>query len=124
MDLVVKGRNGRVPNGVRRLAEHKLARIGRTDPRVVRVEIELLEERNPRVDGHQKVKAVALTRRGVFRARGKGDDPAAALDQVVDRLDRQLKRARSRFRARLLAGANRLKSGRTARGAEGAEPAD
>ncbi|MCA1727629.1 MAG: ribosome-associated translation inhibitor RaiA [Actinobacteria bacterium] len=112
MDLVLKGRSGRIPETVKRLAAHKLAKLERIDPRVVRVEVELREERNPRVEGHQKVKVVARTARRSFRASGAGADASAAFDQVLDRLDRQLTRYRSRFRARLMAGAGAVKFGR------------
>jgi ribosomal subunit interface protein len=118
MDLVIKGRNGRIPDSLRRTAEHKLAKLGRIDPRVVRVEVEVLEERNPRVNGHQRVKVACHTPRRSFRATGSGEDVGAALDQVVDRLDRQLTGYRGKFRARLLAGANRLKFGGSGRPGE------
>ena len=124
MDLVLKGRDGRIPDEVKRLAEHKLAKLERIDPRVFRVEVELREEHNPRIDGHHKVKVVARTPRRSFRASGAGADTSAALDQVLDRIDRQLVRYRSRFRARLLSGASRLKFGRRRRGPEGMEPTE
>ena len=116
MDLVVKGRNGRVPDELKRIVEHKLGKLERIDPRVVRVVVEVREERNPRVNQRERVKVTCRTSRRTFRASGRGDDAEAALDQVVARLDRQLTGYRGRVRARLLAGANRLKSARLARG--------
>jgi ribosomal subunit interface protein len=124
LELVLKGRDGRIPQAVKEMAEHKLAKLERIDPRVVRVEVELREEHNPRVDGHHKVKVVAKTARRSFRASGAGPDTSAAIDQVVDRLDRQLTRYRSRFRARLLAGAGRLKFRRRRLDPEGVEPSE
>ena len=123
MDLVLKGRNGRIPESVKRLAEHKLAKLERIDPRVTRVEVEIREERNPRVEDHNRVKVVARTARRSFRASGAGGDTSAAFDQVLDRLDRQLTRYRARFRARRLAGGSRLKFGRR-RAPEGVEPVE
>jgi ribosomal subunit interface protein len=123
MDLVLKGRDGRISDEVKRLAEHKLAKLARVDPRVSRVEVELREEHNPRVHGQHKVRVVVKTPRRSFRASGAGEDASAALDQVLDRLDRQLTRYRSRFRARLLAGAGRLKFGQR-RAPEGVEPVE
>ncbi|HYU57113.1 MAG TPA: ribosome-associated translation inhibitor RaiA [Actinomycetota bacterium] len=111
MELVMRGRNGRLPESFKRIAEQKLGRLEHVDPRLTRVEVEWLEEHNPRIsDAHERVKAVARTSRLTFRARGAGPDVAAALDQVVARLDRQLTSYRSRFRARLIAGAHRLQS--------------
>jgi ribosomal subunit interface protein len=124
VDLVLKARSGRLSASVKQLAEHKLAKLERIDPRVVRVEVEVREEHNPRIAGHHHVKVVARTPRRSFRASGAGQDQAAAFDQVLDRLDRQLTRYRSRFRARLLAGAGRLKFGRRRRAPEGIEPVE
>ena len=48
MDLVLKGRGVRITDQIRRTTEHKLAKISRLDPRAQRIEVEVIEERNPR----------------------------------------------------------------------------
>jgi ribosomal subunit interface protein len=98
LDLVLKGRGVRITEHVRRAAEHKLARIQRL--RVRRLEVEIIGERNPRIDGRHRVEIAADTTNRVFRARGSGHDVDSALDQVVDRLERQISDYRGKMRGR------------------------
>ena len=104
MDVIVKGRGVHITDQIRRVAEHKLSKIGRLDPRVRRLEVEIIEERNPRIDGSHRVKVAADTARKVFRAHGAGHDVDSALDQVIGRLERQIGDFRGRLRARHKAG--------------------
>ena len=68
MDLVLKGRGIRITDQVRRTAEHKLAKIGRLNPKVLRLEVELTLERNPRIGGSHRVEVACDTARQTFRA--------------------------------------------------------
>jgi ribosome hibernation promoting factor len=110
MELVVKGRHTRVSPQVRQRIERKMTRLERLVPRVQRVEIVLTEEATPRVDGGHRVEASCRTPHRTFRASATGSDVDAALERVVDRLERQLKEEQGKRRARLLEGANRVKS--------------
>ena len=83
MDLVLKGRGVRATEQVRRTIDHKLAKIARQEPRVLRVEVELIEERNPRIEGSRRVEVSCETARQTFRAEGAGPDFESALDQVA-----------------------------------------
>ena len=49
MDLVVKGRGVRITDQLRRSVHHKLERLSRLEPRAVRVEVEVISERNRRL---------------------------------------------------------------------------
>jgi ribosomal subunit interface protein len=122
MDLVLRGRGDRVTDQFRKAAAHKLAKLERLDPRVVSVEIEVIRERNPRLNGTKRLEATLDLPRATFRARGQGPDVEAALDQLVERLERQLRDHHGRRRSRLLGGANRLKSSRIS--PEGVGPAE
>jgi ribosomal subunit interface protein len=114
MDLVLKGRGTRLSDQVRRLAEHKLAKLERLNRRVSRVEVEIIEEHNPRLgDGSHRVEVACDAGRRVFRAQGVGTDVDSALDQVVERLERQMSTYRGKLRDRLTGRANRLHSRRT-----------
>ncbi len=104
MDVILKGRGIRITEQVRKAAEHKLAKIGRLDPRVRRLEVEIIEERNPRIDGHHRVEVTCDSVRRVFRAHGAGRDVNTALDQVVERLERQISRRRGRLKNRRQTG--------------------
>ena len=104
MDLILKGRGVRITDQIRKVAEHKLSKIERIDPRVRRVEVEIIGEHNPRIDGSHRVEVTCDSARHVFRAHGAGRDVNTALDQVVDRLERQMASRRGRLRNRRAAG--------------------
>ena len=96
MQLTVKGKNTTVPEKVRMRAERKLAKLQRFDDRIVAVDVEFSEERNPRVADPHRVEVTLTTKSGLVRAHANATDPAAAVDQVVDRLERQVKKLKGR----------------------------
>jgi len=100
LDLVLKGRGVRITDQVRRVAEHKLGKLGRIEPRVTRLEVEVIGERNPRIDGSHRVEITCDTLRHVFRAAGSGQDIDSALDQVIAKLERQFSTYRGKLRGR------------------------
>jgi ribosomal subunit interface protein len=120
MELFLKGRGMRITEQLRRTAAHKLGKLSRLDPRGIgRLEIEVISERNPRQNGtKQHVEAQLHAGRRTFRAKAQARDVELALDQVVDRLERQIRDYRAKRKKRLLGRSNRLKSPRI--GPEGA----
>ena len=110
MDLVLKGRGVRITDQIRGVAEHKLGKIARFDRRVSRLEVEILEEHNPRIGASHHVEVAFHSRRKTFRAQGSGPDVETALDQVADRLERQITSYRGKLRNRLFRRGNRLES--------------
>jgi len=118
MDLVLKARGLRITDQLRRSAEHKLAKLERLHRLPARVEVEVIEE-NPRIDGGHRVDVSYSTGRRTFRAEGAGRDVDTALDQVAERLERQLSTYRSKRRQRLTGRGYRLQSTRTSSEASG-----
>ncbi len=98
MELVVKGRGIRVTDHMRRSAEHKLAKLGRFEPRVARLEVEIIGEHNPRIDGSHRVEIACDTPGRTFRAEAAADDVDTALDIVLERLERQISSYRGKLR--------------------------
>ncbi len=96
MQLTVKGKNTTVPEKVRTRAERKLAKLQRFDSRILAMDVEFSEERNPRVADPHRVEVTLTTKSGLLRAHANAVDPAAAVDQVVDRLERQVKKLKGR----------------------------
>ena len=96
MQVTVKGKNTTVPERVRARAEQKLAKLQRFDDRILAMDVEFSEERNPRVADPHRVEVTLTTRSGLVRAHANAIDPAAAVDQVVDRLERQVKKLKGR----------------------------
>ncbi|HJS26206.1 MAG TPA: ribosome-associated translation inhibitor RaiA [Actinomycetota bacterium] len=114
MELVLKGRGARVPQRLRTVTEHKLGRLERLEPKLTRVEVAVVTERNPRQGGMHRIEVVAATPRKTFRAHADDRSVESALDLVAERLERQIRDHHERRRARLIAGASRVKSAQVA----------
>jgi ribosomal subunit interface protein len=110
MELVLKGRGARVPQHLRTITEHKLARLERLEPRLTRLEVTVVTERNPRQGGMHRLEVVAATPRKTFHAHADDRSVESALDVAAERLERQIRDHHERRRARLIAGASRVKS--------------
>src|SRR6266540_141383 len=92
MQVTVKGRNTDVPEKLRAHAQQKLTKVERFDDRILAMDVEFSEERNPRVAEPHKVEVTVTTKSRLVRAQARAADPAAAVDQVIDRLERQIKK--------------------------------
>ncbi|GAA2718599.1 ribosome hibernation-promoting factor, HPF/YfiA family [Micromonospora olivasterospora] len=99
MDIVVKGRNVEVPDHYRVHVAEKLAKIERYDHKLIRVDVELFHERNPRQSDHcQRVEITCVSRGPVIRAEACTSDFYSALDAAIAKLDTRLRRAADRRR--------------------------
>ena len=114
MDLVLNGRGVRITDQIREVAEHKLGRLERMEPRVTRLQIEVISEKNPRLGGAHRVEASFDTPRKSFRATADAKDVGSALDVVAERLERQIRDHHKKKRTKLIAGATRVKSANNA----------
>jgi ribosomal subunit interface protein len=111
MDLVLKGRGVQITDPLRSVVEHKVAKLGRLHPDATRAEVELISERNPRLDGATRVEGALHIPRKVFRAKAENRDVGEALDELVAKLERQVSEHRSRILSRRTAPRNRVESG-------------
>ena len=99
MDIVVKGRNVEVPDHYREHVADKLSKVERYDQKLIRADVELFHERNPRQsDKCQRVEITVSTRGPVVRAEACAKDFYAALDTAINKLDGRLRRAADRRR--------------------------
>ncbi|QNN54825.1 ribosome hibernation-promoting factor, HPF/YfiA family [Nocardioides mesophilus] len=99
MDIVLNSRHVDLTERFREAAEEKLSRLEKHDHRVIRVEVEVSKERNPRLqDRAIKVQLTAFSKGPVIRAEACSVDKLAALDQAVDRMAAQMRRAADRRR--------------------------
>ena len=96
MQFTVKGKNVDVPEKLRAQAERKLAKVQRFDDRILAMDVEFSEERNPRVTPAHTVEVTVTTKSRLVRAHASAVDFAAAVDQVIDRLERQIKKLKGR----------------------------
>jgi ribosomal subunit interface protein len=99
VDIVVKGRNVEVPDHYRQHVSEKLAKIERYDQKLIRVDVELAHERNPRQSDYcQRVEITCVSRGPVIRAEARAADFYSALDVALDKIDNRLRRAADRRR--------------------------
>jgi ribosomal subunit interface protein len=101
MDITFKGRHTTVPERFRRHAAAKLAKLEKLDARAVRVDVEVLQERNPRQADHSERVELTIRSRGpAIRAEAAADDRYAALDLAFAKLEGRLRRAAERRKAK------------------------
>ena len=99
MDIVVTSRHIEVSDRFRSHVEEKLLRLEKHDHRVIRVEVEVYKERNPRQqDRSVRVELTAISKGPVIRAEAAAADKMSALDMALDRMAAQMRRAADRRR--------------------------
>lgn len=99
MDVVVRGRNVEVPDHYRQHVTEKISRVERYDHKIIRVDVELYHERNPRQSNLcQRVEVTCKTRGPVVRAEACADNFYTALDAAVTKLETRFRRAADRRR--------------------------
>jgi ribosomal subunit interface protein len=99
VDIVVKGRNVEVPDHFREHVQDKLAPAERLDSRVIRIDVELTHEKNPRQsDRCQRIEITCVSKGPVIRAEACRADFYAALDAAVAKLEARLRKSHDRRR--------------------------
>ena len=99
MDVVVTGRHIELSERYREHVGEKLARLEKHDHRIIRVQVEVETERNPRQhDRAVRVELTAFSKGPVIRAEAAAEDKMGALDLAVDKMAAQMRRAADRRR--------------------------
>ena len=97
MEIIVRGRQLTVPSRFRQHAAAKLAKLGKLDQKVVRIDVEVSKERNPRQsDRRERVELTIRSRGPAIRAEAAADDRYTALDLAFAKLEARLRRASDR----------------------------
>jgi putative sigma-54 modulation protein len=96
MRLEVKGRNVEVNDSIRRYAEEKLDKIEKQLPEPTQIEVELTLETNPSIADDHIAEATVWTKGSTLRVRERSAGFEASIDQMVDKLERQVKRYRDK----------------------------
>ena len=114
MRLEVKGRNVEVNDSIRRYAEDKLDRVERQLPEETQIEVELTLETNPSISEDHIAEATVWTKGSTLRVRESSSAFETSIDQLSDKLERQVKRYREKR--------SRRETGRRANGHQTDEP--
>jgi ribosomal subunit interface protein len=101
VDIAFKGRHTSVQERFRRHATVKLAKFEKLLHKVIRIDVEVSKEHNPRQYGRRERVELTIRSRGpAIRAEAAADDRYAALDLALAKLESRLRRARDRRKAR------------------------
>jgi putative sigma-54 modulation protein len=100
MELQIKGRNLEVSETMREFAERKLAKLDRQLRPTTRVELELAVEKNPSVAANQVAEATVWLKGRTLRAREASRDMKASIDELTEKLQRELSELRDKRVAR------------------------
>ncbi len=99
MDVVVTGRHCEITDRYRSHVEEKLARLEKHDHRIMRVQVEVDCEPNPRQrDRAVRLELTAFSKGPVIRAEAAAVDKMAAFDLALDKMAAQMRRAADRRR--------------------------
>jgi ribosomal subunit interface protein len=99
MDVVVTGRHCELSDRFRSHVTEKLARLEKHDHRIIRVQVEVENERNPRqADRAVRLELTAFSKGPVIRAEAAAEDKMSALDLALDKMAAQMRRAADRRR--------------------------
>jgi putative sigma-54 modulation protein len=96
MRLHVKGKNHEVSESIRRYAEEKLGKLDPQLHELTQVELELCVEKNPSISANQVAEATVWTKGPTLRAREASTDMKASIDQLTDKLRRQIEHYRAK----------------------------
>lgn len=123
MNLILSGRGVQLDDRLRGYAAEKLTKVQRFFDRIIKMEVELRHERNPRVAQRDRVVVTVTTPRDSFRAEGQGIDAFAAIDVAADKLEEQIRRFKDKLKDHPHRGNNNSRADRRPTAVE-ADPDD
>jgi ribosome hibernation promoting factor len=97
MDVTIQCRNAEVPEPLRAAAREKVIRVSRHLDGWEHAEIHFFEERNPRIVDREVCEVTLRGHGHVVRAKAAAPDTLAAVDKVVEKLDHQVARLKTRL---------------------------
>jgi putative sigma-54 modulation protein len=100
MQLHVKGKNVEVSESIRTYAEEKLRKLDRQLHELTQVELELSVEKNPSIAANQVAEATVWTKGPTLRVTEASSDMKASIDQLTEKLLRQIEHYRGKRRGR------------------------
>lgn len=91
MELNFTGRGLHITEEMRATAAHKLAPLERLEPRATRLDVEIVNENHPAPSALKLVEGALYIPKKTFRAHAEAADIPSALDELVERLERQVR---------------------------------
>jgi putative sigma-54 modulation protein len=100
MDVIITSRNVEVTDWLRKYVEKKIGKLEKFLPNATEAKVELTQEKTRSADTREVVQVTILNDKTVIRAEEKSSDMFAAIDMVVDKLERQIKKYKGKIRTR------------------------
>jgi putative sigma-54 modulation protein len=100
VEVTVRGRNVEITDRLRTAATEKVTRIARHHEGWDQAEVHFFEERNPRISAKEVCEATLRGHGRIIRAKAASADSLASLDRVVDKLEHQIEKLKSRLMTR------------------------
>jgi putative sigma-54 modulation protein len=98
VDVQLTGRNTKLDDGFRELVNEKVSRAAKVFESVSSVDVELIEETNPRrSDDRFRLEVTSNVGGRIVRIETAASTPEAALDDAVDRFTRTVRRLKERI---------------------------
>ncbi|MGB4594129.1 MAG: ribosome-associated translation inhibitor RaiA [Coriobacteriia bacterium] len=99
MNMIVKGRRMEVSPAIREYAEEKVGRVAKMldDNKILSAEVELYAERNPSIEKGHVAEVTMYTTGHVIRAKEAAGDMYAAIDIVSEKLERQVRKFKTKM---------------------------
>ncbi|HUR22822.1 MAG TPA: ribosome-associated translation inhibitor RaiA [Acidimicrobiales bacterium] len=109
--MTIRGRNLEVTDRLRTAAEEKIGRLSRHHEGWEHAEVNFFEERNPRISAKEVCEATLRGHGRIIRAKAASTDALGSLDRVVDKLEHQIEKLKSRLISRSHPKRHQLDSG-------------
>lgn len=98
MEFVIKSKNIELDEKIRNYAERKIKnKIVKILDKVIKMEIKFIYEKNPRINLNNLAEVTVFTAGSVIRATDSGTDVFEAVDKVISKLERQVKKYREKL---------------------------
>lgn len=96
MQVVIKGKNMEVNERLRNFVEGKITKLSRVLPSIAEAEVEFSSEKTKSTDSRFIAQVTLKTNGQLIRAEQSAGDTYSALDVVLDKLDRQITRYKTK----------------------------
>jgi putative sigma-54 modulation protein len=97
MQIIVKGKNLDITGPLREHALEKVGKVEKYFDGILKTEIEMSVERNPKIIDNQVVEVTIFSSGPVIRAKESAPDMYQAIDLVSNKLERQVRRAKRKI---------------------------
>jgi putative sigma-54 modulation protein len=100
MEVTIRGRNVEVSDALKASARDKVTRLSRHIDGWEQAEVHFSEERNPRISAKEVCEVTLRGHGHIIRAKAASSDMFASVDKVIDKLEHQIEKLKSRQQAK------------------------